>query len=73
MNRGKQTYKYWFRLVNGYDYDHKCGECEWCHRFVRGSKSWFKCMKLGMTHSTATDIRLKDPACKQFSERSEDG
>ena len=57
-----------FRMVNGYDHEHKCGDCVFLARYAGTKRSFFKCEKMGYTSSVATDIRLKDTACNLFKE-----
>ena len=59
------TIKAQFRHLFGYDPSHKCKECVYCVGVVR-SRTHYKCKKMGITHSAATDIRLKDDACRLF-------
>ena len=54
---------------NGYKKGFKCSQCKYHHRFDYNNKYFHKCEKMGISHSTATDIRLKDEACNLFEER----
>ena len=67
-----RTIKDAFRLAFGYDKYHVCKDCKYLHMVSAGSRNVYKCRKMGITASTATDIRLKDMACRLF-ERSDDG
>ena len=58
-----------FRRKNGYKNGFKCSQCKYHHRFDYNNKYFHKCEKMGISHSTATDIRLKDEACNLFEER----
>lgn len=60
----KNKIKEKFRQQNGYVKDHVCGECSHCVR-RKYNKTYYKC-ELFMTNSSATDIRLKDAACRLF-------
>ena len=65
-----ESLKGWFRRVYGYDEQHRCKECKHLVSY-QANRKYYKCEKLGETHSKATDIRLKDYACSLF-ERSEE-
>ena len=53
-----------FRMHAGYLEGHTCKECK--HLDVYGnSRNYYKC-ELFATCSSATDIRLKDMACRYF-------
>lgn len=60
-----------FRHIFGYDFEHRCGDCAYCIG-QRANRTHYKCKKMGMTHSNATDIRLKDAACKLFKEEEDE-
>lgn len=66
------TIKSKFRMGAGYDKEHICKDCEFCIRLQCGAHSHYKCRKMGITGSVATDIRLKDYACRLFEQRGED-
>ena len=61
-----------FRYMHGYDDEHKCGDCEHCVRVNAGHRTVYKCKVMGITSSTATDIRLKDIACRAWKRREDD-
>lgn len=65
------TIKSKFRMSAGYDTWHRCKDCEHCVRLQCGAHSHYKCRKMGTTSSVATDIRLKDYACRLFEQRGE--
>lgn len=63
-----ETIKQQFRRVHGYKKDYKCKNCSF---FLEGryrNKKYFKCRKLGLSHSEATDIRKSDVACNLYQE-----
>ena len=60
-----KTKKGKFRQAYGYKYGYKCKDCVF---FMNGGK-FKKCSKLGDTNGSATDIRLKDIACKLYKEK----
>lgn len=45
-----------------------CKECNYCVGYTYGKRRWYKCTKWVVSNSKATDIRLKNKACKQFEE-----
>lgn len=58
-----------FRAAHGERDDGKtCGTCGKCVHMVCGKRSVYKCINMGITASTATDIRLKDKACDLWEE-----
>lgn len=69
-----ESLKKWFRRVYGYDEKHRCKDCAHLCSY-QANRKWYKCEKMGKSASSATDIRLKDFACKLYEprERSEDG
>ena len=60
------TYKQKFRATNGYDSNHKCGDCVHCFVYNYGKRNIRKCELLGITSSASTDIRAKDIACMNW-------
>lgn len=54
-----------FRRLFGYDESHRCKECRYlvC---IEANRTYYKCEKMGLSHSSATEIRLKDAACRLF-------
>lgn len=62
----RQTIKSEFRCGAGYDAQHICKQCKYCIRCQCGSHAHYKCKRMGISSSTATDIRLKDIACTLF-------
>jgi hypothetical protein len=69
---GRRTIKDKYRDVYGYDYHHSCGECKYKVKMNARQRTVYKCLKIGITSSTATDIRLKDSSCKQFEEAEDE-
>jgi hypothetical protein len=65
---GRETIKSWYRKRYGYDENHKCGDCKNLYRSDYGNKHWYKCRLIGGS-SAATDIRLKDVACRRWEQR----
>lgn len=66
--RGKETFKEKFRRFHGYDKNHKCKDCMHFKQFHYNNKNYFKCEKLKITNSIATDIRKSDVACNLYKE-----
>ena len=60
-----------FRRMHGYDKSNYCNNCIFCICITNRNINYYKCEKMGLSHSKATDIRLKDYACDLF-ERKED-
>ena len=62
-----QTMKSKFRNSYGYKNGFKCKNCKFFeeHRYNR---TYFKCRKLGITSSRASDIRKNDTACILYVE-----
>lgn len=60
------TIKEKFRQIHGFKEGFKCANCIylWCN--FHNNKNYYKCKKIGISHSKATDIRLKDIACNLF-------
>lgn len=48
--------------------DHSCKDCVHLLRHEYHDRVYFKCRQWILSHSTATDIRLKDIACGLFKE-----
>jgi len=65
----RPTIKSEFRRMHGF----KNGlHCKNCNHFLEGhyrGKVFFKCQKMGLSHSVATDIRKSDIACSLYDER----
>ena len=49
--------------------DQRCATCEHCVLAPYHNRNYYKCGLGSMSHSTASDIRLKSPACQHW-ERS---
>ena len=62
----RESIKTRFRRINGYLQGKICKECKHLKAFKQHYKTYHKCEKIGITNSEATDIRLKDCACKLF-------
>lgn len=68
IKQKERTIKGKFRSSFGFYKDHQCRECQ--HHVVLhyNNKNFYKCRMIGISNSSATDIRLKDYACKLFVE-----
>lgn len=64
------TIKNRFRRFAGYDRTRTCKNCKF-HEIQQFSRPYHKCLKMGITSSSATDIRVSDPACKFYEEAKE--
>lgn len=52
----------------------KCGDCKHCINCGYHGRSYYKCELWIISHSSATDIRLKNTACNKYeSEETKDG
>lgn len=51
--------------IYGYKEGHICKDCKHCIRH-RWDKNYYKCELWYQSHSTATDIRLKNKACGKW-------
>lgn len=68
IDKCPKTIKAQFRQLAGYDQNHICKNCKYhIDEFYR-NKHYHKCRKMGISNSAATDIRLKDIACRLFEE-----
>lgn len=65
---GHLTMKDKFRLKYGFIPNKECRKCKYIQRLEYNDKHYYKCEKLGITNSEASDIRLKDVACKLYEE-----
>ena len=66
-----RTIKGRFRKKHGYHKEHRCKECKHHEVHIHGKRRFHKCMKIGVSGSEATDIRLKDYSCDLFKKRSD--
>lgn len=62
---GRITKKSLFRSINGYKQGFYCKNCKY-FKELRHNRKYFKCEKLGITSSDATDIRKNDIACNLY-------
>ncbi len=63
-----RTIKGKFRSAYGFYKNHKCKECQHHVILHYHNKNFHKCRMIGISNSSATDICLKDYACKLFIE-----
>lgn len=59
-----------FRRMHGYDQNNNCRDCIYCICY-RKNRNYYKCKKIGISSSEATDIRLRDCACDLFERKDE--
>jgi len=60
--RPKSKYQGW-KLINNYrasSGERQCQNCKFARKRNYHNKNYYKCILLGTSYSTATDIRLKD-------------
>lgn len=67
----RETIRSRFRSGAGFDKDHICGDCRFSMIVYAGSRKVWKCRKMGLSSSSATDIRKKDIACTLFEQDGE--
>ena len=61
----RETIKTRYRRMYGYDEAHRCGDCRHLVK-TEANRTYYKCELIGISASEATDIRLKDVACKRW-------
>ena len=62
----QESIKSRWRRMNGYDEKHRCGDCKYLCKYTTNDSHYYKCNLIGISSSEATDIRLKDVACKRW-------
>lgn len=67
----KLTIKQKFRLKYGFDEKVYCKNCVHCIKVDTNNKHYYKCEVMGISSSTATDIRLKDYGCSKYENKEE--
>ena len=65
-NNKKLTIKEKFRSIFGIRKDVKCKDCKFFIRINGNNKYYYKCQIMGISSSSATDIRLKDYGCENY-------
>lgn len=66
----RETIKSRFRKMYGFDEEHRCANC--IHLIAsKRDRTYYKCEVMGVSASEATDIRLKDIACKRWEREEE--
>ena len=68
----RESIKDIFRKMHGFNDDHICKECRNVLYYRYNNKVFYKCAKIGISSSSATDIRLKDKSCDLFEGRIEE-
>lgn len=66
---GRKSIKQKFRENYGYKKDFYCKDCDYFKEYHTNDRKYFKCQKIGITSSSATDIRKKDIACNLYKKR----
>lgn len=54
--------------LHGYKDGETCKTCRYC-KSIRFNKVYWKCEKWRLSHSSATDIRLKNKACCKWEKK----
>lgn len=67
----QETIKNRWRRMYGYDEAHRCGDCKYKCKYSSGDFSGYKCNLMGISASEATDIHLKDVACKRWEDANQ--
>lgn len=65
----RMSIKSLFRRMHGYDNNNNCKDCIYCVCYGGRNRNYYKCEKIGISNSEATDIRLKDYACDLFKRK----
>ena len=55
-----------FRMENGFVSSRRCKDCSKCIAMNAGNRRVYRCTEIGLYGGAATDIRLKNMACKLF-------
>ena len=64
--RPQESIKNRWRRMYGYDEGHRCGDCKYLCKYATNDSHYYKCNLMGISSSEATDIHLKDVACKRL-------
>lgn len=67
----KRSIKRLFRKMYGFKHGHLCKDCKNLVCADHHGKRYYKCLLIGLSHSEATDIHLKDIACKRWERKEE--
>ena len=60
-----------FRKKHGFNHGHLCKDCKNLVCVYHNGKRYYKCLLIGLSPSKATDIHLKDIACKKWERKEE--
>lgn len=60
--RKRKTMQETYRTLDGFT----CGQCKHCIGNHWNGKNYYKCELWHISYCSATDIRLKDTACRKF-------
>ncbi len=66
--KGAIPIKIKFRNAYGYKDGYYCKNCKHFGVIYHNLKNYYKCEKIGISSSSATDIRVKDTACRLYEE-----
>ena len=67
IKQGRPKYKR-MQDIHGEFKGFQCKGCKHCIGFVYHNKTYYKCDLWIISNSEATDIRLKDTACKKYEQ-----
>lgn len=67
----QESIKSRWRRMYGYDEEHRCGDCKYLCKYATNDSHYYKCNLMGISASEATDIRLKDVACKRWKDANQ--
>lgn len=62
----KLTIKEKFRQKYGTDKNVRCRDCKYLKKIEYNDKHYYKCEIIGISNSSATDIKLKDYGCLKY-------
>lgn len=65
----KLSIKEKFRVLYGVNKNVRCKDCIHCIRLNGNNKYYYKCEIMGISSSTATDIRLKYYGCSEYDDK----
>ena len=64
--RKRKTMQETYGILDGFT----CGQCKHCICNRWNRKNYYKCELWHLSYCSATDIRLKDKACRKFEKES---
>lgn len=70
--KGIRSIKGRFRYINGFDQEHHCRGCGKLVKVQAGNRTVYKCREIGLNGCVATDVHLKEQACRLYVPREGD-